>query len=221
MTALIWPLKLPAWHRRPERVTLPEFARRVVNGAVAALVTVTVAATAVGFWLSYAGLHDFAVRNGLHGAEAWAWPASVDLFILAGELGITISAIQRRRDPLAWVYLAVGFGPSVMFNILHVSAVDVWWGPYAVAATPPIAAMLALAALMRQVFRLAVVTQVSSEPVQVSFTDAQSAARVALERSIAGGNPLSPNALATRFNLSRPEAAKVVESVTATNGREP
>ena len=135
---------------------LESFAQRVVRGAVAALAVATIAATVVGFWLSYAGLHAFAVRSGLRGPEAWAWPASVDLFILAGELGVTISAIRRQRDPLAWCYLLAGCGPSVAFNVLHVDPAAITWGRYAVAAVPPIAAMLALAALMRQVFRLAV-----------------------------------------------------------------
>jgi Protein of unknown function (DUF2637) len=65
-------------------------ASRIVTGVAACMVVATAAATAVGFWLSYRGLHDFALRAGLHGAEAWAWPASVDLFIAAGEAGVTI-----------------------------------------------------------------------------------------------------------------------------------
>ena len=211
--------RFTSFRHRPARPrpTLTEFAARTVNAAVAALVTVTVAATAVGFWLSYAGLHNFATRNGLHGADAWAWPASVDLFILAGELGITISAIRREHDPMAWIYLFAGFGPSVLFNVLHVASVDVWWGPYAVAASPPIAAMLALAALMRQVFKLA--TPQANMVVQPSFTDAEGAAKVAYERSVTGGNPLSINALAARFGIDRRDAAKVVQLVnTAANG---
>lgn len=143
---------------------LASFAQRVVRGAVAFMAATTVAATLVGFWLSYAGLHAFARRSGLHGAEAWAWPASVDLFIMVGEFGLTISAIRRKRDPLAWVYLLAGFGPSVLFNIMHVVTVTPWWGRYAVAAVPPVAAMLALAALMRQVFRLAVEAHLQSAP---------------------------------------------------------
>lgn len=130
--------------------------RRVITAAVALLAASVAAATVIGFWLSYAGLHGFAVRNGLRGAEAWAWPASVDLFILAGELGITISAIRHRKDLAAWGYLVLGFGASVAFNILHVAPWVLTWGRYAVAAVPPVAAMLALAALMRQVYRLAV-----------------------------------------------------------------
>jgi hypothetical protein len=129
--------------------------RRVITISVAILAVSVAAATIVGFWLSYAGLHDFALRNGLSGAEAWAWPASVDLFVIAGELGITISAVRHKRDPAAWVYLALGFGETVAFNILHAVPVMPYGCRYVVAAVPPIAAMLALAALMRQVYRLA------------------------------------------------------------------
>jgi hypothetical protein len=131
-------------------------ARRVITVSVTILAVSVAAATVIGFWLSYAGLHGFAERNGLAGAEAWAWPASVDLFVIAGELGITISAVRRKRDPAAWVYLVLGFGASVAFNVLHVATWTIGWGRYAVAAVPPVAAMLALAALMRQVYRLAI-----------------------------------------------------------------
>lgn len=41
---------------------------RIVTGVAACMVVATAAATAVGFWLSYRGLHDFALRAGLHGA---------------------------------------------------------------------------------------------------------------------------------------------------------
>jgi hypothetical protein len=79
-------------------------ATRTVTGVIAGMVAATAIATGVGFWLSYAGLHDFALRAGLHGAEAWAWPASVDLFILAGEAGVTISALRRVEDRAVWMH---------------------------------------------------------------------------------------------------------------------
>jgi hypothetical protein len=132
--------------------TLPA---RIVTGVAACMVVATAAATAVGFWLSYRGLHDFALRAGLTGAEAWAWPASVDLVIAAGEAGVTISALRQHKDWAAWVYLAVGFAASVTGNVLHVDPAGLFWTRYAVAAVPPVAAMLALAALLRQAYRLA------------------------------------------------------------------
>lgn len=135
---------------------MSHLASRTVTGVVAGMVAATALATGVGFWLSYAGLHDFALRSGLHGAEAWAWPASVDLFILAGESGVTVSALRRAEDWQAWAYLVFGFAASVTANVLHVDPAALAWTRYAVAAVPPVAAMLALAALLRQVYRLAV-----------------------------------------------------------------
>jgi len=127
----------------------------VIESCYMLMAAVTVIATGVGFWLSYAGLHSFAVLAGLSGPEAWAWPASVDLFILAGELGITISTLRDGRpDWRAWGYFFAGCGPSVTFNVLHVTSRFPAWGKYAVAATPPVAAVLALAALMQQVISL-------------------------------------------------------------------
>jgi hypothetical protein len=61
----------------------------------------------------------------------------------------------------------------------------------------------------------AVAVQVSAAP----FTDAETAAADALARSIAGGNALTPNALAGKFRLTRAETTKVVAAITsASNG---
>jgi hypothetical protein len=48
----------------------------------------------------------------------------------------------------------MGAGPSVTFNVLHVFPHLLIWGRYAVAAAPPLSAVLALAALMQQVLSL-------------------------------------------------------------------
>jgi hypothetical protein len=204
------------------------FADRVIRGAVAFMAAATVAATVTGFWLSYDGLHQFALRAGLRGSEAWAWPASVDLFILAGELGITIAAVSRKKDPMAWVYLLAGFLPSVAFNVLHVDPVALPWGRYAVAAVPPVAAMLALAALMRQVYRLAVEAHQADTRQEIGpaaadlnpvlpqvARDAEEAARIALTASVAASNPLSQRAVMERFGISRTTERKVRAAVLA------
>lgn len=131
-------------------------AARTVTVVIAVMTVTVAAATVVGFWLSYGGLHTFAVHAGLRGNEAWAWPASVDLFIAAGEAGVTLAYLRQHRDPMAWAYLVLGFGASVTGNILHVDLARLAWTPYAAAAVPPAAALLALAALMRQVYLFAV-----------------------------------------------------------------
>jgi Protein of unknown function (DUF2637) len=195
-----------------------QLAARTVTGVVAGMVVATAAATVVGFWLSYSGLHDFAFRAGLRGLQAWAWPASVDFLIAAGEAGVTISALRRHSDTAAWVYLALGFGASVTGNVLHVDAVTLAWTRYAVAAVPPTAAMLALAALMRQVYQLAAARQDSTGTGMVLPgvpMNAEDAAKAALRSSITGGNPLSQNQLIERFGLKRAAATKVRQEVAA------
>lgn len=132
-----------------------DLARDVVSGVIAFMVTAVAAASAVGFWLSYGNLHDFAVRAGMSGPEAWAFPASIDLFIAAGEAGVTISALRHSRDLPSWCYLAGGVAASVTGNVLHADPSALAWERYAVAAVPPLAAMLALGALLRHVYRLA------------------------------------------------------------------
>jgi hypothetical protein len=204
---------------------------RSVNACYALMAIVTVVATAVGFWLSYAGLHSFAVRAGLSGPEAWAWPSSVDLFILAGELGITISTLRDgKTDWRAWVYFGAGAGPSVAFNVLHVLHIVVW-AKYAVAATPPVAAVLALAALMQQVINLPDAlkhlhgrgqTVQSGQLPSPLPNAAEAAAEASLRATLAAGNPWSVNALVTNFRLTRPEATKLRTRVLAgSNGHAP
>jgi hypothetical protein len=182
---------------------------RVTRGLIIALAVAVIAAMNVGFWLSYGGLHDFALLGGLRGNEAWAWPASVDLFTLSGELGVTISAITRKADPVSWVLLVVGFIPSMVFNVLHVDVAVSSWAHYAVAAVPPLAGMLALAALLRQVYRL-VLAMAGDEDEPM---DAETAARESLRATLAAGNPWSRNQLQERFALSRSQAQKVLDDV--------
>jgi hypothetical protein len=224
---------LPRWRRR-EPAARPQHAgsMRVLGACYATMAVVTIVATGVGFWLSYAGLHSFAVRAGLAGPEAWAWPSSVDLFIVAGELGITVSTLRdQRHDWRAWVYFGMGCGPSVTFNIVHVFPVLPWWCKYAVAATPPIAALLALAALMQQVTRLpealAAWRERNVQPPpdtvwSVVPNSAESAALASLRATTAAGNPLSQNQLMTNFGLSRAQVTKVRDLLAAqSNGHLP
>lgn len=123
------------------------------QAALAAGATVvTVALTAAAFWLSYEHLHDVAAGNGLgHSpARAWAWPATVDLFIVAGELLILRAALRGKFDWFAYLLAGTGSLGSIALNVAGVGAGG---EPleYIVAAVPPVAALLAFAALMRQV----------------------------------------------------------------------
>jgi hypothetical protein len=118
--------------------------------AIGAAAIIT-AITGIAFWLSYHHLHDVAASNGLgmDPARAWAWPAVLDLFYLAGELLILRASYLRTVDPWAIALTAVGAVGSIGLNVAGVGegapALE-----YVVAAVPPVAALLAFGALMRQ-----------------------------------------------------------------------
>ncbi|MGW3437074.1 DUF2637 domain-containing protein [Streptomyces bacillaris] len=112
--------------------------------------TVTVLLTGAAFWLSYEHLHDVANRNGLNGERAWVWPATVDLFIIAGELLMLRAALRNRVDGWAIALAATGSLGSIALNVAGVGD-GAQPMEYVVAAVPPTAALVAFGALMRQV----------------------------------------------------------------------
>ncbi|MGW1137629.1 DUF2637 domain-containing protein [Streptomyces zhihengii] len=135
--------------------------KRLLNNPSRALAVaagvVIIALTVAAFWLSYAHLAEVALSHGLVEAEvrAWAWPATVDLFIVAGELMWLRAALAHRVDVWAIVLTAVGSLGSIVLNVAGVTgaraASEVPLLDYVVAAVPPTAALLAFGALMRQV----------------------------------------------------------------------
>lgn len=103
---------------------------------------VIVALTAAAFWLSYAHLAEVALAHGMRGKEvrAWAWPATLDLFIVAGELLMLRAALAGEVDPWAVGLTVVGSGSSIALNVAGVgSAAEPL--DYVVAAVPPTAAL--------------------------------------------------------------------------------
>lgn len=130
--------------------TPPPTATSGLGLAVGAAVIIT-GITGIAFWLSYHHLHDVAAGNGLgmDPARAWAWPAVLDLFYLAGELLILRASYLRTVDPWAIGLTAVGALGSISLNVAGVGA-DASALEYTVAAVPPVAALLAFGALMRQ-----------------------------------------------------------------------
>ncbi|WP_327395418.1 DUF2637 domain-containing protein [Streptomyces phaeochromogenes] len=124
-----------------------------VDRAITALAAVlTVVLTAVAFWLSYEHLQEVAARHGMAQAVArsWAWPATVDLFIVIGELLILRASLAHRVDWWAIGLVTAGDGASIALNVAGVGQ-DANALNYVVAAVPPVAALLAFGALMRQV----------------------------------------------------------------------
>lgn len=137
----------------------------VLAGAAA---TVTVLLTAAAFWLSYEHLHDSATQHGLRDpARAWAWPSTVDMFIIIGELLVLRSSLARRVDWFAIALATLGSGGSIALNVAstgaHHAPLD-----YVVSAVPPAAALVAFGALMRQLHAHLAATPVSGTSAQVS-----------------------------------------------------
>lgn len=130
--------------------TPPPTATSGLGLAIGAAVIIT-AITGIAFWLSYHHLHDVAASNGLgvDPARAWAWPAVLDLFYLAGELLILRASYLREIDPWAIALTAIGALGSIGLNVAGVGAHALAL-EYIVAAVPPVAALLAFGALMRQ-----------------------------------------------------------------------
>ncbi|MFI7234457.1 DUF2637 domain-containing protein [Streptomyces cyaneofuscatus] len=129
--------------------------------------TVTVLLTAAAFWLSYEHLHDVADANGLDAERAWVWPATVDLFIIAGELLMLRAALRNRVDGWAIALAATGSLGSIALNVAGVGD-GAQPMEYVVAAVPPTAALVAFGALMRQVHEALaaarLVVEVTSSP---------------------------------------------------------
>ncbi|MFH0243080.1 DUF2637 domain-containing protein [Streptomyces sp. HK10] len=128
--------------------------------ALAAAGVVIVLLTAGGFWLSYAHLAEVAGQHGLGGSPArqWAWPATLNAFIVAGELLMLRAGLRRVTDGWAIALTATGSVGSIALNVAGVSGTaDAGPVPlldYVVAAVPPAAALLAFGVLMRQVHQL-------------------------------------------------------------------
>ncbi|MFF2187261.1 DUF2637 domain-containing protein [Streptomyces sp. NPDC058155] len=134
------------------------------QGLAAGAAVATVALTAVAFWLSYDHLHAVAATNGLDGARAWAWPATVDLFVIIGELLMLRASLRGSVDWWAIGLAATGSLGSIALNVAGVGT-DATALEYVVAAVPPTAALVAFGALMRQVHeRLAVAPEAAVEP---------------------------------------------------------
>ncbi|WP_406225332.1 DUF2637 domain-containing protein [Streptomyces anulatus] len=160
--------------------------RALAAGATA----VTVLLTAAAFWLSYEHLHDVADANGLDAERAWVWPATVDLFIIAGELLMLRAALRNRIDGWAIALAATGSLGSIALNVAGVGD-NAEVMEYVVAAVPPAAALVAFGALMRQVHEALATARPASELVTVTTPPpAAPAAQPVPEVVPAGARPL-------------------------------
>ncbi|MFE9402200.1 DUF2637 domain-containing protein [Streptomyces sp. NPDC006530] len=128
--------------------------------ALRAAGAVIVVLTAGAFWLSYAHLAEVAGQHGLGNSPVrrWAWPATLDAFIVAGELLMLRAGLRHVTDRWAIAVTAIGSVGSIVLNVAgvigtrHIGTVP--FLDYVVAAVPPAAAMLAFGVLMRQIHQL-------------------------------------------------------------------
>ncbi|MDI5971476.1 DUF2637 domain-containing protein [Streptomyces sp. SL13] len=158
-------------------MTKPEAERTAVIVAGVVIVVLTAAA----FWLSYAHLADVARNNGLgiSTARHWAWPATLDLFIIAGEVLMFLAALRNKVDPWAIGLTSAGSLGSIGLNVAGVGTGQPVLH-YVVAAVPPSAALLAFGALMRQVHGLVARTAPAPEPESVPVEE--TAEQITVER---------------------------------------
>ncbi|MEU5302134.1 DUF2637 domain-containing protein [Streptomyces noursei] len=138
---------------------------------------VIVVLTAGAFWLSYAHLAEVAGQHGLGSSpmRRWAWPATLDAFIVAGELLMLHAGLRQVTDRWAIGLTAAGSIGSIVLNVAGVNstgnASSVPFLDYVVAAVPPTAAMLAFAVLMRQIHQLVDRTTNRPEPLTGQRTE--------------------------------------------------
>jgi hypothetical protein len=141
-----------------QHLSVPPFSsgthRATAIGLAIGAAAIIIGITGIAFWLSYYHLHDVASAHGLatDPARAWAWPAVLDLFYLAGELLILRASWLRTVDPWAIALTALGALGSIGLNVAGVGENAAVLN-YIVAAVPPVAALLAFGALMQQVHR--------------------------------------------------------------------
>jgi hypothetical protein len=154
-----------ATNHADETTVAPEIIRRLMTAAVAA----TIVLTAIAFWLSYAHLHDVADGHGLNHSRAWAWPATIDLFIVIGEISILVANLMRRTDTWAIFVTVVGSVGSIALNVAGVGS-DAAGLNYVVAAVPPSGALLAFGLLMRQL-KAFLTRRKNAEPTALASTE--------------------------------------------------
>ena len=132
-----------------DRRRTPQYVNMIITVVA---VVLTIVLTAVAFWLSYEHLHDVAADHGLNGVRAWAWPSTLDAFIVIGEILILRASLARAVDKWAIFLTIIGSVGSIVLNVTGVGTngdtLD-----YTVAAVPPVAALLAFGILMRQLHR--------------------------------------------------------------------
>jgi hypothetical protein len=122
------------------------------NWPVVPLVLLVLGASLVSLAESFHGLRNWAMAHGVNrGWTADFWPLQVDVFIVAGELGLLLSAFYRwpkRVRGLCWTITVVGLVVSVAANSFQELGPAADWTFHLTAAVPPIAATSGLLVIL-------------------------------------------------------------------------
>lgn len=178
-------------------------------------VVVAVVAGIAG-WVSYVHAYDVIRSHGEAGLVGRVYPGTVDALIYCASMVLLDAARRGVRAPVIarWL-LAGGIGATLFANILA----GLSYGPLGavVAAWPALALVGSYELLMALVRGQAAAKAGDTGPAAVATVaaSAEEAARLALQASIAAGNPVSRRALASRFGMTRPAAARLHREVTA------
>jgi Protein of unknown function (DUF2637) len=172
---------------------------------------VVVAVAAFAAVVSYSHIYALGRSHGQSGTDARLLPLSVDGLILAASLVLMHEARRRRTAPgLARAMLGLGVSATVAANVAY-GVVYGWLGAL-ISAWPAIAfvgsAELAIS-LANRATEESPGAGAGAVPSRVP-TDAESAAARAFEASLLGGNPLTQNALTSRFNITRSTARAIM-----------
>ena len=215
--------------RRHPRAASPASIPGILRGpraaALAAIAFLIAAADLVSFAESYRGLYLWALRHGLAGAWAAAWPVQVDVFIAVGELALFVALVdqwQARQRAAAWLVTLAGLAVSVAGNIGHVTSHA--FAVRATASIPPLAAASALAVglgVLKRVVEKRQRDSTADAPWAAVPGSAEAAAVASLRATAEAGNPWSGRQLEARFGLSRAQAARVRELVLGAAAPEP
>ena len=179
-------------------------------------VLAVLAVAAVAAYVSYWHAVEVVTGHGEPGMVGHLYPVVIDGIIVAASM-VLLDAARHREDapPLAWWLLGAGIAVTLAANVAYGARFGV---PGALWAAWPAAAFVGCYELLMLLVRASARRANRGHTPAVSAavpTDAQSAAVVALRATIAAGNPLSGRQLETRFGLTRAEAARVRELVSA------
>jgi len=188
-----------------------------------ATVAAVLAVAAVAGLISYRHAVTVVSGHGEPGTVGHLYPVVIDGLIVAASMVLLGAARHREHPPAlaAWL-LAAGIASTLAVNVLAgagsgaLGAVVAAWPALAFVGCYELLMMLVRASARRAAAGGLPGTVPSPVP-----ADAETAALASLQATLAAGNPLSQNQLMERFGLTRAQAAKVRQAITATANGHP